>query len=83
MPIQLALFYREHMMDYVVNTRGQLHYDQKNSASFPQFSEALDYIIENYSERKSGLVIDDYVREKKKSELEQKLKGTKVEVKNR
>lgn len=69
------------MTDYVVNTRGQFHYDQKTSASFPQFSEALNYILKNYSGRKSGLVIDDYVKSKKRSELEDKLKGTKVEVK--
>lgn len=81
MPIHLALFYREHMTDYVVNTRGQLHYDQKTSVSFLQFSEALDYIIENYSERKSGLMLDDYVKSKKRSELEDKLKWTKVELK--
>lgn len=81
MPVHLALFYREHMMDYIVNNRGQLHYDPKTCTSFPQFEEALDYIIENYSGRKSKLVVDNYVREKRKSELENKLKGTKVEVK--
>jgi hypothetical protein len=81
MPKPIALFYREHMMDFVVNDRGQFHYEQKTCASFPQFSEALDYIVENYSGRKSELVIDTYVREKRKSELEEKLKGTKVEVK--
>ncbi len=83
MPIRLALFYREHMMDYVVNSRGQFYYEQNTCAAFPQFGEALDYIIENYSGRKSGLVIDDYVKEKRRSELEHRLKGTKVELKNR
>ncbi len=80
MPKLIALFYREHMMDYVVNTRGQLYYEPKTCISFPQFDEALDYIIENYSKRKSELVFDDYVREKRKSELEDKLRGTKVEL---
>ncbi|MBI4980261.1 hypothetical protein HZC30_01735 [Candidatus Woesearchaeota archaeon] len=82
MPKQLALFYREHMNDYVVNNRGQFYYGQKTCAAFPQFSEALDYIVQNYSGRKSELVIDAHVREKRRSELESKLKGTKVEVKS-
>ncbi len=81
MPIHLALFYREHMTDYVVNNRGQLHYEPKSCVSFLQFNEAVNYILQNYSGRKSGLVLDDYVKSKKRSELEDKLKGTKVEVK--
>lgn len=82
MPKHLALFYREHMNDYVVNERGLLHYEPKSCVSFRGFEAAVAHILKNYSQRPSELVIDEYVREKRMSELERKLGGTKVEVKS-
>ena len=74
------LIYREHMTDYVINERGEEFYEPKTSIIFKHFEDAVGYLIRNYGERKRDLVIDN-LNSEKISELERKLKRTKVNLK--
>ncbi|MBT4804601.1 hypothetical protein HON71_00340 [Candidatus Woesearchaeota archaeon] len=80
MPKQIALLYRDLLKDYVVNERGNLIYEPRNSEIFPELNEARNYILKNYGGKKTRILIDDHCLEEGGSELEKKLKKAKIKI---
>ena len=80
MPKQIALLYRDLLQDYVVNERGNLIYEPRNSEIFPELNEARNYILKNYGGKKTRILIDDHCLEEGGSELEKKLKKAKIKI---
>jgi hypothetical protein len=80
MPKKIALLYREFLKDYVVNERGNLIYEPKNSRDFPDLDEARNYILKTYGGRKISIILDQHCLEKGGSELEKKLNKAKIKI---
>ncbi len=82
MPKKVALLYRELLHDYVVNNRGNLIYEPKNSETFPILEEARNYILKTYGGKKTRILIDPHCLKEGGSELEKKLKKAKIKILN-
>ncbi|MBT4650983.1 hypothetical protein HOC13_00485 [Candidatus Woesearchaeota archaeon] len=80
MVIKLNLFYRTFVEDYVVNKRGRDVYEPKECEVFPEFSDALGYLLRNYGGKKCQLTIDEQCREDHGEGLERRLKRTKIQL---
>ena len=89
---ELGLFSREGPTDYVLNDRGKLFYDPKTCRTFKNLEDVAAYLCRNYGDRISRLRVETFLdlegelgqeREldkKRKFELEQKLRGTRIEI---
>ena len=80
MPKQIALLYRDFLKDYVVNERGNMVYEPRNSEIFPELNDARDYILKNYGGKKTKIFIDEHCLEEGGSGLEKKLKKAKIKI---
>lgn len=79
---ELGLFFNEHISQYTINDRGNLTLEQKNCYSFREFDQAIKYLTDNYGKRKSALKLDEWCQEFHLSELEEKLRKTKISIKS-
>ncbi len=87
MPKEICLFYREHIGDYVINLKADNFYD-RYCLTFPRVSsenknlppQLLAYLISNYGKRPTLLHLDEFCGENHYSGLEDKLRGTKIEL---
>ena len=77
---KISLFYREILNDYVVNERGKMVYEPRNSSRFEEIKEAQSYIVKNYGGKKTSIHLDQHCLEEGGSELENKLKKAKINV---
>jgi hypothetical protein len=77
---EIALFYRDLTQDYIVDGSGIIGFDPKESKVFPKFDHAVSYLIQAYGKRKSQLNLDKYCLEEHLSELERKLRDTKITI---
>ena len=79
---ELGLFFNEHTNQYTINDRGNLTFQPEHCYQFRELDQAIGYLTNNYGKRKSDLKLDEWCQEFHQSELEEKLKGTKISVKN-
>lgn len=83
---EFGLFYREGPADYVLNDRGKLFYDPKTCRTFKKLEDVAAYLCRNYGDRISLLRVETFLDlegeldKKRNSELEQKLRETRIEV---
>ncbi|HLD73246.1 MAG TPA: hypothetical protein VJA23_06725 [Candidatus Nanoarchaeia archaeon] len=89
---EFGLFYREGTADYVLNLRGKLYYDPKTCQTFKQLKDVTAYLRKTSGDRISILRVEPFLdlegaldqeREldkKRKSELEQNLRGTRIQI---
>lgn len=83
---EICLFYREYLCDYVINPRANEGYEpgcltfnqEKNEETLPL--ALVKYLKDNYGKRPTIVHLDKFCRQTHKSELEDRLKGTKIIV---
>ena len=80
MPKKIALLYRELLDDYVINERGNLVYEPRNSVIFPDLDPAQDYIVKTYGGKKTRILIDEHCLEEGGSDLEKRLNKAKIKI---
>ncbi|MFH1276322.1 MAG: hypothetical protein ABIH82_04390 [Candidatus Woesearchaeota archaeon] len=75
---KIAMLYAEHHKEhYIVNPRGDLSVGQ-GSQRFEEFDDAVKYLKGNYGDRRSVLILDEFCQTLHRSDLEKKLRGTKI-----
>lgn len=77
---KVALLYRKFLGDYVVNERGNLCYESKNSQTFSEFEDARGYILRQFGGKKIRLVLDDYCTSHHGSDLEKRVLKAKIKL---
>ncbi|MEK6937407.1 MAG: hypothetical protein AABX04_00035 [Nanoarchaeota archaeon] len=86
MAFKLALLYNEILQIYILNERGRMesgpnaleYQEDRNSEELPPALK--EYILKTYGKRNTELKLDAYCREVHSSELEDVLKGTKINI---
>lgn len=90
---EFGLFYREGTADYVLNLRGKLYYDPKTCQTFKQLKDVTAYLHKTSGNRISILRVEPFflglegaldqereLDQNRKSELEQNLRGTRIQI---